>query len=262
VSTPLLPEVFVPNLDPTDQQLLQIVSATPPVNIPDVIQVMQSIDALLPNNDGLKWFNKLYLMVTQEIDGQPPATAWSDPAWLTGLDVVFAGFYFAAVASFLNDDPRTPSSWDALFEARDTANIDRIQFALAGMNAHINHDLALALIKTNTQMNLDPSLQSPEHDDYQRVNGILADVLPKALTFLATGILGQAAQDTGKIGQLLAIWDVGVARDAAWDFGNYLRGLPAVAQTVALDAQDKVTGLAGRGLLLQLRSTMTSSSTS
>ena len=35
---------------------------------------MQSIDALLPNNDGLKWFNKLYLMVTQEIDGQPPAT--------------------------------------------------------------------------------------------------------------------------------------------------------------------------------------------
>jgi hypothetical protein len=252
----------MPNLDPTDQQLLQIVSAAPPVNIPDVIQVMQSIDALLPNNDGLKWFNKLYLMVTQEIDGQPPATAWSNPAWLTGLDVVFAGFYFGAVASFLNDDPGSPSSWDALFEARDTANIDRIQFALAGMNAHINHDLALALIKTNTQMNLDPSLQSAEHADYQRVNGILADVLPKALTFLATGILGQAAQDTGKIGQLLAIWDVGVARDAAWDFGNYLRGLPAVAQTVALDAQDKVTGLGGRGLLLQLRSSMTSSTTS
>ena len=82
----------MPNLDPTDQQLLQIVSAAQPVTIADVIQVMQSIDALLPNNDGLKWFNKLYLIVTQEIDGQPPATAWSDPAWLTGLDVVFAGF--------------------------------------------------------------------------------------------------------------------------------------------------------------------------
>ena len=77
----------------------------------------------------------------------------------------------------------------------DTPNIDRIQFALAGMNTHVIHDLALALIQTNTQMNLYPSLQSPEHDDYQRVNGILADVLPKALTVLATGILGQAAQD-------------------------------------------------------------------
>jgi hypothetical protein len=211
----------MPNLDPTDQQLLQIVSAA-----------------------------------------QPPPTAWSDPAWLTRLDVVFAGFYFAAIANFLKDAPETPSSWDALFEARESPNIDRIQFALAGMNAHINHDLALALIRTDTEMNLQPSLQSPEHDDYQRVNGILADVLPKALTFLATGILGEAAQDTGKIGQLLAIWDVGVARDAAWDFGNYLRGLPAVAQTVAIEAQDKVTGLAGRGLLLQLRSKIPSSLTS
>jgi Family of unknown function (DUF5995) len=77
----------VPTLDPTDQQLLHIVSAAQPVTIADVIQVMQSIDALLPNNDGLKWFNKLYLMVTQEIDGQPPATAWLDAPWLTRLDV-------------------------------------------------------------------------------------------------------------------------------------------------------------------------------
>ena len=102
-------------------------------------------------------------------------------------------------------------------------------------------------------MNLQLSSQSPEHDDYQRVNGILAEVLPKALTFLATGILGQAAQDTGKIGQLLAIWDVGAARDGAWDFGSYLRGLPAAAQPIALKVQDNVTGLAGRGLLLPLR---------
>jgi Family of unknown function (DUF5995) len=241
------------SLDAIDQQLLQIVSAAQPVTIADVIQVMQSIDALLPNNDGLKWFNKLYLMVTQEIDGQPPATAWSDAAWLTRLDVVFAGFYFAAIGSFLDDDPETPSSWDALFEARDSPNIDRIQFALAGMNAHINHDLPLALLETDSEMNLQPALESPEHDDYQRVNGILAQVLPKALGFLATGILGLAAQDTGRIGRLLAIWDVRAARDGAWDFGDYLRALPAAAQPLALKVQDKVTGLAGRGLLLPLR---------
>jgi Family of unknown function (DUF5995) len=188
----------VPNLDPTDQQLLQIVSDAQPVVIADVIQVMQSIDALLPNNDGLKWFNKLYLMVTQEIDGQPPATAWSDPAWLTRLDVVFAGFYFAAIASFLNNDPETPSSWDALFEARDSPNIDRIQFALAGMNAHINHDLALALIKTDIEMNLQPALQSPEHDDYQRVNGILAQCFRRLLLFWQRGFWARGRKTPGK----------------------------------------------------------------
>jgi len=243
----------MPNLDPINQELLQIVSAAEPVTIADVIQVMQRIDDLLPNDDGLKWFNKLYIMVTQEIDGQPPAAPWEDAAWLTRLDVVFAGFYLAAIASFLNDDPETPSSWDALFASRDTANIDRIQFALAGMNAHINHDLALALIKTDAEMNLQPAMQSPEHDDYQRVNGILAQVLPKALGFLATGILGVAAQDTGKIGQLLAIWDIGIARDGAWDFANHLRALPTAAQSIALKLQDRATGLAGRGLLLPLR---------
>jgi hypothetical protein len=243
----------VPNLDPIDQQLLQIVTAAEPVTIPDVIQVMQSIDTLLPNNDGLKWFNKLYLMVSQQIDGQPPATAWSDAAWLTELDVVFAGFYFAAIEGFLDNSPDIPSSWDALFEVRNSPNIDRIQFALAGMNAHINHDLALALLKTDASMNLQPALQSPEHDDYQRVNVILAQLLPDALTFLATGILGEAAQDTGKIGRLLAIWNVAVARDGAWGFADYLRALPPAAQPLALTIQDRATGLAGRGLLLPLR---------
>jgi len=34
------------------------------------------------------------MMVTQEIDAQAPAGGWKDAAWLTRLDVVFAGFYF------------------------------------------------------------------------------------------------------------------------------------------------------------------------
>lgn len=241
------------NLDPIDQQLLQVVTAAEPANIADVIRTMQNIDALLPNTDGLKWFNKLYLSVTQHIDGQAPATAWEDAAWLLRLDVIFAGFYFAAVASFLNHSADTPSSWYALFEMRSSPNIDRIQFALAGMNAHINHDLALALLRTDSEMNLEPKLQSPEHNDYQRVNGILAQVLPEALDFLATGILGVAAQDTGKIGRLLAIWDVAIARDGAWTFADYLRGLPPAIRPLALKIQDKLTGLAGRGLLLPLR---------
>jgi hypothetical protein len=55
-------------LSATDAQLLQIVSEAAPASIQDVISIMQKIDALLPNNDGLKWFNKLYPMVTQQID--------------------------------------------------------------------------------------------------------------------------------------------------------------------------------------------------
>jgi hypothetical protein len=240
----------MPSLNPTDAQLLQIVSAAAPASIAEVVTVMQNIDGLLPGNDGLKWFNKLYLMVTQQIDCQPPQNGWHDPAWLSHLDVVFAGFYFAAIAGDLQQSPDTPSSWDALFEARNRVHVDRIQFALAGMNAHINHDLAQALLRTDDDLHLVPALQSPEHDDYENVNGLLEQVLPQALKFLAAGIMGGIAQDTGKVGQLLAIWNVRAARDLAWDFSNHLRDLPGISRTVALDAQDKLTGVIGRTLLL------------
>jgi hypothetical protein len=240
----------MPSLNPTDTQLLQIVSSADPTTIADVIAVMQTIDQLLPSNDGLKWFNKLYLMVTQQIDSVPPSGGWEDAAWLTRLDVVFAGLYFAAITDWLKQNPDLASSWEALFEARNRTGIDRIQFALAGMNAHINHDLALALLQTNDELHLTPDLESPEHDDYEHVNDLLEQVLPKALNFLAVGIVGELAQDTGKVGRLLAIWNIRAARDLAWDFSGHLRTLEGISRDVALNAQDQLTGVIGRTLLL------------
>jgi len=235
-----------------DSQLIAITGGPPPVTIADVLGLMQRIDSLLPSGDGLKWFNLLYMMVTQKVDSSPPQGGWEDAAWLTRLDVVFARFYFSAILNWLNNTACVPSSWQSLFEARFRPGIDRIQFALGGMNAHINHDLALALLQTETELNLTPGKMSPEHDDFERVNGILEGVLPQALEFLATGILGELAQDTGKIGRLLAIWKVRAARDLAWDFADHLRCLTGAARDSALAAQDQVTGVLGRSLLLAI----------
>jgi hypothetical protein len=54
------------------QPLYELANGPAPVTIADVIARMQAIDALLPANDGLKWFNRLYLMVTQQVDLHPP----------------------------------------------------------------------------------------------------------------------------------------------------------------------------------------------
>jgi len=212
--------------------------------------LMGRIDSLLPSGDGLKWFNLLYMMVTQKVDSVPPQGGWEDPVWLTRLDVVFAQFYFSAILNWLNSPAQVPASWQALFEARYRPGIERIQFALAGMNAHIDHDLALALIQTGAELNLSPGKTGPQHDDYEHVNGLLEAVLPQALQFLATGILGELAEDTGKIGRLLAMWNVRAARDLAWDFADQLRCLAGVARDSALAAQDQATGVLGRSLLL------------
>jgi hypothetical protein len=232
-----------------DQALYQLVSGAAPATIDDVVKIMESIDQLLPDRDGLKWFNRLYLMVTKEVDLDPPAGGWKDAVWLPLLDVVFAGFYFRAVAGFLSGDADVPSSWSAMLSARYATGIDRIQFGLAGMNAHINHDLSLALLATDQQIGIEPANTSPQHVDYEAVNGLLNTVMPSALQMLAVGVLGELAQNTGKIGRILAFWDICHARDLAWGFADHLRGLDEGARQVALAAQDQMTGVIGRAIL-------------
>ncbi len=235
------------NNNPTLQELAGQTAAT----IADVVNILEAMDSALPNSDGLKWFVKLYIMVTTGVKDNPVTTAFKDPAWMTRLDVVFANFYFSALAAFLKGSP-VPSSWQALFEARNRTGIDRIQFALAGMNAHINHDLALALGQTNQERQINPNKQSPQYQDFQSVNGIIETVLPDALQVLASDKLGELAQDTGKIGRMLATWDVSTARDLAWDFADHLRNLNGPARQMALNIQDKFTGALGRSLLMPL----------
>jgi len=235
-------------LTAADQPLYDIVKGPALETITDVIARMKAMDVALAVNDGLKWFNRLYLMVTEQVDLNPPAGAWRSPIWLTRLDVIFAGFYFSAVADFL-EGAAVPSAWSALFEARYRDGVDRIQFALAGMNAHINHDLSLALLATDAELSVVPVPGSPEFTDYESVNTLLNSVMPSALTMLATDTLGVLAQDTGKVGRLLAFWDICSARDLAWNFADHLRGLAEPVRAVALSSQDALTGALGRSIL-------------
>jgi len=232
-----------------DQALYAVVSGAVPATIEEVIATMQAIDSVLPNDDGLKWFNRLYLSVTDQVDVHPPDGGWKDAMWLSGLDVIFAGLYFSALKSYLEGSGETPGSWQALMDARKTAGIDRIQFALAGMNAHINHDLALALLATDAQLNVVPNKGSAQHVDYEAVNELLSAVMPGALTMLAVDVLGVLAEDTGKVGRLLAFWNLCKARDMAWDFADQLRMLTGPLHTTALCMQDQMTGVIGRAIL-------------
>jgi hypothetical protein len=231
--------------------LYALVSSAKTATIADVIATMKSIDALLPNNDGLKWFNRLYLMVTDQVNVSPPGGAWQNPAWLNHLDVVFARLYFEALVDFLARRG-VSAAWTALFEARFNSGIDRIQFALAGMNAHINHDLALALLRTDADLNLVPACDGPEHRDYESVNSLLNTLMPTVLTMLATDTLGLLAEDTGKIGRILAFWNICRARDLAWDFADHLRDLSGVAYDTALTMQDSLAGALGRAILARV----------
>lgn len=220
--------------------------------IDDVMQVMQGLDNVLPATDGVKWFNLLYLYVTRAIHSAPPAGGWHDQHWVTQLDITFAQLFFTALANSYTAQAAVPSAWTALFEVRYRQDIQRVQFALAGMNAHINHDLPLAVVQTCEALQFTPARGTPQYADFEAVNGIIDDTEPKALAFLATGIAGAVAQDLNAVGRIFSNWSIDVARDTAWTNAELLwhvRDLPAVRDDLLL-VMDRMTGFAGRGLLV------------
>jgi hypothetical protein len=94
-----------------------------------------------------------------------------DNAFVADLDVRFAAYWFAAYSAS-GDKPR---AWAPLFSARKHRGVLPIQFALAGINAHIEHDLPLAVIDTCTARKRTPN--SPGvHEDYEKVSEWLATI--------------------------------------------------------------------------------------
>jgi hypothetical protein len=232
-----------------DGQLLVLLSGTAPATIVEVVGRMRAIDDLLPAGDGLKSFNWLYLRVTEEVRGRVP-TRWRDGPWLERLDVVFGGLYFEAVRLWLTAPGSCPRAWVPLFEARHRPGVARLQFALAGMNAHINRDLAVALVRTCPD--LFPDRHSPQHADYQQVNELLEGVEAIAVKELLTGMAAELAGDLGRLDDLVAMWKVRAARDAAWTNAEVLWHLRrhALLSGNYLATLDRTTGFAGRGLLI------------
>ncbi len=82
---------------PYDPDLAKATSAVP-ASIADVLKTMQVIDQTCIDGDGLKWFNWLYMQVTEAVENRVAAGGFADPAWLSELDVQFATLYFSAPA--------------------------------------------------------------------------------------------------------------------------------------------------------------------
>ncbi len=224
-----------------------------PGPITDVIERMRAIEAGLPAADGVARFNDLYLAVTLEVAAEADRDGFEDPLFLSRLDVVFADLYFAGVDASAGSRS-VPHAWAPLFEARSQPRIAPIQFALAGMNAHINYDLCVALVENCDQLGLTLERDSPQHRDYLRVNGILASVEDQVKQRFASGLIGCADEALGRLDDVLAIWSVARARDAAWAHGEVLwtvRKWDELRDSY-LETLARMVGLGGRGLLLPI----------
>lgn len=228
-----------------------VTAAAPVASVPAAVALMTAIDGAFPDRDGLKWFNRLYLAVTRGVaDRINAGSGWNDLPWLEALDIDFANLYFAA----LRAQAAAPRAWRVLLDHRNDDGIARLQFALAGMNAHINRDLPAALQITFGRLGGSPLTDTPRHADFERVNGILEQVEAQVKTDFAVGLLADIDAAAGELDDILAMWSVRAAREAAWVNGSALwtlRGIPLLA-TNFMTTLDRTTAFAGRGLVVPL----------
>jgi hypothetical protein len=226
-----------------------------PARIDGVVERLRAIEAALPERDGVRAFTSLYLAVTEAVDERVRPGTFADPAFTRWLDVVFANLYLRALRAHVLGPKRPPRAWAALFEARSRRGIAPIQFALAGMNAHINRDLPLALVETCGARRLVPLRGSPQHVDFGSIDGLLAETEARVRADLARGLVGWADEALGELDSVVAMWNVRRARAAAWVNAEALwalRDVPLAAGRFAVTL-DRLVGLAGRGLVRQVR---------
>jgi Family of unknown function (DUF5995) len=233
----------------------QILAAAPAATIDQAIAMMQAIDETLPDADGVKWFNRLYLRVTISVGSAVRAARFNDPAFLARLDVVFANLYFSALAAGLADAAAAPAAWRPLLLARHNRGIARIQFALAGINAHINRDLPDGIVESFVALGGDPISDRVRKEDFDRVNDLLEQVEQQVKAEFSVGAVEVVDRLGGPVDDALAFWKVRKARSAAWTNAQVLwalRGTPALRDEF-FSRLDSLIGVSGRGLLLPIR---------
>lgn len=213
---------------------------------------METIAAPLAPNDGVARFNELYLAVTKAVAAETAADSYEDPTFISRLDVVFAALYFESVDAAAAGK-QIPKTWAPLFEKRHSSGIAPLQFAIAGMNAHINHDLAVALVDTCDERTVGLDEDMPQHRDYLAVNKTLERVEGEIKARFATGALGDIDKVAGPLDDVVANWSVARARDNAWLTArtiHALRGKPMLYKEFMLGLGRNV-GFAGRALLVR-----------
>jgi uncharacterized protein with NAD-binding domain and iron-sulfur cluster len=234
----------------TPQGDVRALTAPPVTSVAEAIERMIAIGEALPEIDGVAAFNHLYLRTTQAVQKRIDKGFFSDAAFMDDLDVVFANLYLDAVRAASRDGRGLAKSWEVLVGRRADPRVSPLQFAIAGMNAHINHDLPIAVVETCKRRNTTPDAH---HDDYTRVDAILVEIDETLRQEIVEGAVRHHERTLPQgIENAVDQWTISHARSSAWNRAEMLWAIRD--QTAATDqyeaALDDMVGMVGRCLLL------------
>lgn len=209
--------------------------------------------------DGISCFARLYTIITEGVleAVSQPSGRFRDPAFLIRLDLEFARLFLAALRAHETPGARVPGSWALLFDRRREPGVPHGVFAACGVNAHVNYDLAFALVETWKHF---PPNDDRRHD-YDEVNEIFAENMDE-LREIFGAFLAEVGEDGSPIdvgangvSDLVVRLTRALARDAAermWEhYDPALGGGPAFEQACAAERRglDRSARLLGRMIM-------------
>lgn len=192
--------------------------------VADVVAALSAIrdaaaeDIRAPRIDGISCFSRLYTIITENVlatlEGTHPTRAFADEAFLTRLDLEFARRYLDAITAYERGDGTVPACWRVLFDHRRDASVGHVGFAACGVNAHVNFDLALALLATWEEFPPTPERRA----DYDRVNDIFAEEMDDLREDFDAFLAGTAEGGLlDRLGNALSDLLVRATRGQAWE---------------------------------------------
>jgi hypothetical protein len=222
-------------------------------SVQEAIARMEEIAEKLPVTDGLACFNRMYLLVTQTVGSQVGAGFFADADFMTRLDVNFANRYLAAIRAYQVAPAGAPHSWRVLLDNRADSGVAPMQFALAGMNAHINYDLAPAVVQTCEDRKTAAD-EGSHHADFEKVNRILDALEEQVRESFEKGALLELDREFAGLENVVDGFSITAARDAAWVNAEVLWKVrdEALLARSFLSTLDRTVGFAGRALLIRL----------
>ena len=120
------------------------------------------------------------------------------------------------------------------------------------MNAHISHDLPLAVVDACVELGKAPLDESPEHHDFTRTNDVLAVAQEEIKGWFSTGVIATVDQLGGRVDDGFAAFGIHLARAGAWQTSEVLWELSANERLDRIFRQGlaRSVEMASRGILL------------
>ncbi|MFF8965573.1 DUF5995 family protein [Streptomyces globisporus] len=224
-------------------------SAVPAPGGAPVIERMRELRSRWPSGDGVAVFNAAYLEVAERVAPDFGRGRPDDREAAALLGVRCAERYLSA-AETATAGGRPPECWRPLLPCRRHPGVRPLQFALSGLQAHVGHDLVLAVVDTCRTFDCEP----PDLEgEFERVGDLLALLEERIHDELMPG--PELLEIADPLTHLVSSWSLERAREAAWSTARTLwrlRGFPSLAEEFR-QRTDAGAGLVGRLLLTPCR---------